>query len=181
MTWNRDILCMWTSLQVCRITHIGQMYDSVDWHVCVCMCIAKLIILFIKRQKKEEQKYTKNVKIENDTREHGCTFFFHSKRKILLHYFCILFCVSPQLSPLRGVYCTGCWSVPLQLFVCPSFWGWRVVWVQKWSLGHFPGCCPHMQLCTKTTHTRLHSPHLGARYPRNVALPLAKVSCTPIL
>ena len=58
------------------------------------------------------------------------------------------------------------------LFVSPLFLDWLVVWVLRSSLSHFPGRRPHTQLCT----TRLHSLHLGARYPRNVALPLAKVS-----
>lgn len=90
----------------------------------------------------------------------------------------VCFC---QLSPLRGQYYTGSWSVPVLFSVFQSFLDWLAVWVQRSSHSHFPGCYLHTQLSTETIHTHVHSPHLAARYPSHAARPPTEVPhCVPL-
>lgn len=84
---------------------------------------------------------------------------------------------SLQLTRFKGTCITGFLSVPELLSVSPSFWYWLVVWVQSVSLSHFPGRVS--QLDTEHNHTLLRSPHLDARYHRNVALPPTKLLPSP--
>lgn len=52
---------------------------------------------------------------------------YQNEKRIRRFSYKLIHSVVPQLCPLRGVFCTGFWSVPVLFFVSPLFLDWLVV------------------------------------------------------
>lgn len=72
-----------------------------------------------------------------------------------------------KLSPLRGISCTGFWSVPVLLSVFPSFWDWRAVWDHGLNVSCFTGHRSYMKSYTRANRAaRLQNFHLDAPFTK---------------